>query len=100
MATSRIYDWGEIEKHFKHKLLLGNGASRAIWKDFKYSSLYEEAKKAGRIDSSLSNLFLDFDTTDFEYILRLLSQAKRVNEILGIKEKNTSRLYQKIKKRL
>jgi hypothetical protein len=97
---SRIYDWGDIEKHFKHKLLLGNGASRAVWRDFKYDSLYEEAKKAGRIDGSLTKLFLDFNTTDFEYILRLLSQAKRVNQILHVEDKKTSRLYRRLKKTL
>jgi len=97
---SRIYDWGAIEKHFKHKLLLGNGASRAVWGNFKYSSLYDEAKKAGRIDSTLTNLFLDFKTTDFEYILRRLSQARRVNEILGIEDKKTAGLYRELKKTL
>jgi len=97
---SKIYDWGDIEKHFKHKLLLGNGASRAVWGDFKYPSLYDKAKEAGRIDSTLTNLFLDFDTRDFEHILRLLSQANRVNKILHIKDEKTSRLYRKLKKTL
>jgi hypothetical protein len=100
MNRNRIYEWGDIEKHFRHKLLLGNGASRAVWRDFKYSSLYEEAKKAGRIDAGLTKLFSDFNTNDFEYILRLLSQAKRVNQILHIKDESTFELYRKLKKTL
>jgi len=66
----RISNWGEIRDDFTDKLLLGNGASRAVWDGFKYPSLYEEAKKAGRIDLGLtqllpwalmiSNIFLDY----------------------------------------
>jgi len=100
MNRHQIHKWEDIKNHFKHKLLLGNGASRAVWEDFKYPSLYEEAKRAKRIDSSLERLFADFGTTDFEYILRLLAQAKRVNEILGIKDENISRLHLKLKKTL
>lgn len=100
MKKYRIYEWEDIKDNFTHKLLLGNGASGAVWKGFKYPSLYEKAKKAGRIDPSLTNLFSDFGTTDFEYTLRLLSQAKRVNQILHIKDKDTSRLYRKLKKTL
>lgn len=98
--TNHIYGWEDIKDNFKHKLLLGNGASRAVWKSFKYTSLYEEARKAGRIDPSLTKLFSDFGTTDFEHVLRLLSQAKRVNQILLIKDEKTSNLYQKLKKTL
>jgi hypothetical protein len=100
MNRNRIHDWEDIKKHFKHKLLLGNGASRAVWESFKYPSLYEEANRAGRIDQSLKNLFSDFGTNDFEYILRLLSQANQVNQILHIKEEHTSKLYKKLKKTL
>jgi hypothetical protein len=96
----RIYQWEDIQDIFKQKLLLGNGASRAVWESFKYPSLYEEAKKAGRIDLSLTKLFSDFGTSDFEYILRLLSQTKRVNKTLHIQDGNTPRLYRKLKKTL
>ena len=100
MKNYRIHKWEEIQNGFTHKLLLGNGASRAVWGNFKYSSLYEEAVKAGRIDTSLAKLFTDFDTTDFEYILRLLSRTKRVNKILNIRDGDTPKLYQKLKKTL
>jgi hypothetical protein len=100
MNKYRIYEWEDIKENFKHKLLLGNGASRAVWESFKYTSLYEEARKAGRIDLSLTKLFSDFGTTDFEHVLRLLSQTKRVNKILHIKDENTPRLYRKLKKTL
>lgn len=100
MKRYRISTWEEIQDVFTHKLLLGNGASRAVWDSFEYPSLYEEAKKAGRIDLSLTKLFSDFGTNDFEYILKLLSQTKRVNEILRVKDRYTPRLYKKLKKTL
>ena len=100
MTKYRIRQWQDIQDDFTHKLLLGNGASRAVWEGFKYPSLYEEAKKAGRIDLSLTELFSDFGTNDFEYVLRLLSQTIRVNKILRIQDGNTPRLYRKLKKTL
>lgn len=81
-------------------MLLGNGASRAVWDSFKYLSLYEEAKKVERMGSRLIRLFTNLNTNDFEYVLRLLSQTRRVNHILGIKDKDTSALYRKLKKAL
>ncbi len=100
MKRYRIYKWEEIQDIFTHKLLLGNGASRAVWGSFKYRSLYEEAKEAGRIDPSLTRLFSSFGTNDFEYILKLLSQTKRANRILRIRDVDTARLYKKLQKTL
>lgn len=100
MKKYRIYEWAEIEEKFTDKLLLGNGASRAVWDRFEYLSLYEEAKRVERIGPRLAKLFLNLGTNDFEYVLRLLSQTRRVNQILQIKDKDTSILYKKLKKAL
>ncbi|MFC1907687.1 DUF4917 family protein [Chloroflexota bacterium] len=96
MKKYRIQQWGDIQGGFTDKLLLGNGASRAVWNHFKYDSLFEEARNAGRIDIHLAKLFSDFGTNDFEYILKLLSQTNRVNEILKIEDKDTLKLYNKL----
>lgn len=100
MKKYRIFKWKEIEDKFTDKLLLGNGASRAVWDRFEYISLYEEAEKAGRIDPRLAKLFLNLGTNDFEYVLRLLSQTRRVNQILQIQDKDTPILYKGLKKAL
>ncbi len=100
MKKHKIRKWKEIKDDFKDKLLLGNGASIAVWDGFNYSSLYEEARKADRIGNRLDNLFKDFETTDFEHVLRLLSETKRVNELLGIDEGDTSELYGIVKETL
>ena len=100
MKKYPIHKWADIQKDFGHTLILGNGASRAVWERFKYPSLYTEAKKTGRIDTNLTKLFSDFGTTDFEYVLRLLSQTKQVNRILRIEDRRTRSLYRKLKKTL
>ena len=100
MKRYRVHKWEEIEDEFTDTLFLGNGASRAVWDSFKYLSLYEEAKRVERIGSRLARLFSNLDTNDFEYVLRLLSQTRRVNRILQIKDKDTSVLYKRLKKAL
>ncbi len=75
MKRYRISKWEEIQDVFTHKLLLGNGASRAVWDSLKYSSLYEEAKKAGRIDPLVVELLptkgMSVDDKVNEYILKV-----------------------------
>ncbi|MFC1937719.1 DUF4917 family protein [Chloroflexota bacterium] len=100
MVKYRIRDWGDIKDNFTHKLLLGNGASIAVWEGSNYQSLYGVADEANRIDNRLRRLFKDFGTTDFEYILKLLSQTKRVNRLLRISDSYTPSLYRELKKTL
>jgi hypothetical protein len=100
MKKYTIHKWQHISDRFTEKLLLGNGASRAVWDGFKYSSLFELATEANRISGRLRRLFSDCNTTDFEYILRLLSQTKRVNRVLHIDENFTAILYKTLKRAL
>ena len=100
MKRYRILKWEQIKNGFTHTLLLGNGASRAIWDSFHYPSLYEEANRAGRIDDRLAQLFSALDTQDFEYVLKLLSQAGRVNKVFGINERYTTMYYRNLKRAL
>ncbi len=100
MTGYKIHKWKDIQDKFTNKLLLGNGASRAVWDKFKYTSLYKEAKKAGRLDANLVQLFADFKTRDFEYILKLLSQTNKVNVIIDIKEKQSLSFYKDLQEAL
>jgi hypothetical protein len=100
MTKYRIRKWTNISQDFTDKLLLGNGASRAVWEGFNYSSLFDVAENADRFKAGLNELFKDFGTTDFEYILKLLSQTRRVNEILHITDESTSKLYKRLKRAL
>jgi hypothetical protein len=96
----KIYEWESIRKDFTNKLLLGNGASIAVWDGFKYNSLYDEAQKAGRIGERLKRVFSDFATFDFEYILRLLHQTERINRLLKIEDSLTHSLYNNLRRTL
>jgi len=100
MRKYRIQKWEGIKGGFTHKLLLGNGASRAVWDGLKYPSLYQAADETGRIDNHLKELFSDFGTNDFELILRLLSQTNRINKKLHIKDDKTEFLYIKLRQTL
>ena len=100
MKSYSILKWEQIKNGFTHTLLLGNGASRAIWDRFHYPSLYEEANRAGRIDNRLAQLFSALDTQDFEYVLKLLSQAGRVNKVFNINERYTAKYYGRLKQAL
>jgi hypothetical protein len=62
VKTPKIYAWKEIEEDFKKKLVLGNGASIAVWDGFKYDSLYDEAADSGIFSPKLSAYLGDIGT--------------------------------------
>lgn len=67
-------------------ILLGNGASRAVWDRFDYSSLYDLACKAERphhLTVEDRAFFREMeDTKNFELVLSSLAIARKVNETL------------------
>ena len=66
-------------------LLVGNGASIAVWDEFRYQSLFDVAT-SDRVDGPLGDedgaLFDAFDTTNFELVLASLKTARVVAEAL------------------
>lgn len=97
MKKRKVFNWRELKDDFTDKLLLGNGASIAVCESFKYKSLYEEACKSGVLDRKSRALFKHFKTTDFEYVLRLLSQTNKINTLLDIKEDYTFEFYKALR---
>ena len=93
----KLRKWKDIKEQFCHNLLLGNGASIAIDERFIYESLYEMACAKGLLGKNLQNLFRRFKTKDFEFSLRLLRNASRVNKSLRIEERKTGRAYNDLK---
>lgn len=70
-----MYDWAS--------LLLGNGASMAVWDGFGYISLYDEA--AGEtLDERDQAVFAALETRNFEAVLRDLRAAALINDALGL----------------
>jgi hypothetical protein len=68
-------------------ILLGNGASIAVWPDFKYSSLYSVAC-SNTIPNPLTGIDQQvFDalgpTSNFEFVLNGLHTARTIDEAMG-----------------
>ncbi|MNF39736.1 hypothetical protein D3C76_138180 [compost metagenome] len=83
-------------------LLLGNGASRAIWRNFAYFSLFELAQKVrnkplGQTDLAL---FKAMGTDNFEQVLSALNTTVKVNAALAISSSSPLNRYYAIKEAL
>ena len=77
----------ERTKQGKRYLLLGNGFSMAYDKArFSFTSLLESAvdKKIIEIESPVYKLFQKLETSDFEYVMKLLEDAQRVVDCYSI----------------
>lgn len=93
-----IHKWEEIKDDYVDgSLIIGNGASIALHSKFEFSSLKEEAEKLELFNEDIVKLFEEFQTTDFELILRLVWHAKLVNTHLGIVDQKIDSAYNNIK---
>ena len=83
-------------------LLLGNGASRAIWRDFAYDSLFERAQKVRNRPLSQTDLalFKSMGTQSFEQVLGALNTTVRVNAALAVSASGPLNRYYAIKEAL
>ena len=88
-----LHNWSDIRDRFRHNILLGNGASIAIDGRLSYRSLYERVCDAARLDHEIISMFRHFRTTNFEFIMKLLLEASRVNEVLQIEDHKTRTYY-------
>jgi len=93
--------WSEIENDYvEGALLLGNGASIAVADSLHYNSLYEAARDEGFLSEPVAAIFEHFDTTDFEFILRMVANAHIVNDYISVEEEQTEETYNVIKNSL
>jgi hypothetical protein len=84
-VTDALPRWPTIRESFRHQpdlgLLLGNGASQALWKNFAYPSLYQVAcdpqrtHPLTRVDQAF---FTEMDTVNFEAVLSALATTRMV----------------------
>src|SRR6266567_1612882 len=86
-VDATLEDWNNIKEGYNSSgLLVGNGASRAIWDDFRYSSLYNKAKSK-YIEHPLLQadkaIFKSMKTKDFERVLAALWTTEVVCKALG-----------------
>ena len=75
--VSNICNWNDIKSKFidNSSLLLGNGFSINIHKNFNYKSLYEHAKHQ-ELNKCDQELFKLLKTENFEYVLRIIKHAE------------------------
>lgn len=97
-----IHQWVDIKKEFiGGTILLGNGASMAVWDGFGYKNLWTKAKDIGAFSSEVikgvGDMCKEFVTWDFEYIMRLLWRASVINRFLDICDDKTSRVYSEVR---
>ena len=97
----RFYQWHQLADHPWPVLLLGNGASQAIWPRFGYHSLFEVARNQLEPGLSATNveLFRLFGSgSNFERVLGSLRTAQLVNSALEFEEDRTVEAYKSIRR--
>jgi hypothetical protein len=102
-----LYDWNDISNRRNYRwtgLLVGNGASIAVWNQFQYASLFSKAI-TDEVEHPLSDddqaLFAALgNTINFEQVLSSLITAKMVNQALGIRTHLVDNRYGSIKRAL
>ncbi|WP_175772435.1 DUF4917 family protein [Paraburkholderia phenazinium] len=95
-----ICKWSDLARDFSHTLLVGNGGSVAVHREFGYAGLFEAAQVNRFVDERVQDVFTRFDTDDFELVLRRLWQAKQVNSALGIAVKEVDEAYSVVRRAL
>lgn len=93
LRTAHDEEWG---------LLMGNGASLAVWKNFAYDSLFDLSQTTRSNPMSRTELavFSAMDTHNFEPVLAALKSAMRVNAALTISSSSPRNRYFAIKEAL
>ena len=87
----------EETKENKRFLLLGNGFSMAYnYERFSFTSLQESAVEKGYIkeDSPVYKIFTQFETKDFEEVVKLLETSIEICKVYGLVEEKDSLLIQ------
>ncbi|HZX52103.1 DUF4917 family protein [Pseudomonas sp. XK-1] len=101
--TGELEDWTTLNSSIGFpELLIGNGASLAVWRKFAYFSLFDEAQTTRNRPLSATELsvFRALDTSNFEQVLSALKNSIRVNAALTINSSSPRHRYFAIKEAL
>jgi len=100
---AHLEDWSAVRSSTDFSgILIGNGASRTIWEDFAYDSLFENARTVEEKPLSQSELsvFDALQTRSFEQALGALKTTSRVNKALAVSSAAPRNRYYAIKEAL
>lgn len=102
VVDASLQGWDEIADHPWSGVLLGNGASIAVWDGFKYPSLYETSldRPEGGLSAEDQALFESFQTHNFEAVLSALHTAEVICELLRIPHDDIRIRYDSIRQAL
>jgi hypothetical protein len=84
--TAGLLSWQAVQEQGWNGILIGNGASRAVWHNFAYGSLLEKAKSheiAHPLAAADLQVFSGLETENFERVLAALATAVLVNKSYG-----------------
>lgn len=91
-----IQAWSSVSAESWSTLLLGNGASIAIHREFAYPTLYGVADAKGLL-ATTAPIFAKLGTTDFEHVLLACWYAEHVNGALGTPSADISAAYAEVR---
>ena len=95
--VDQLKKWADLKDDFQwDTLVVGNGFSINIWRDFAYSRLFEQAT----LDSAAHRLFSDFETENFETVLEALWHAERTLIALKRQTAGVTKLYEHVQSAL
>jgi len=104
MVDDQLPSWAEVKGQFRDGsgILIGNGASQAVWEKFAYQSLYDQAQSG--VDHPLSSedkkIFKSLQTKNFELVLGALSTTSTITKILHKDETFIRERYKNIQRAL
>ena len=100
---AHLEDWSALRSTIDFTgILIGNGASRTVWEDFAYDSLFENARTVEEKPLSPSELsvFDALQTRSFEQALGALKTTSRANKALAVSSAAPRNRYYAIKEAL
>jgi Domain of unknown function (DUF4917) len=99
-----LLDWNVVREAYNWRtLLIGNGASLAIWQGFRYPSLFQRASSpeiSHRLSRSDQTIFDTLNTTNFERVLTALWTSSVVCSALSLPSDLISERYDHIRNAL
>ncbi len=96
MDRIEIDTWANISQEGWSAILLGNGASIAIHREFAYPTLHGVADAKGLL-ATTAPIFAKLGTTDFEHVLLACWYAELVNGALGTPSADISAAYAEVR---
>ncbi len=88
--------WGDLKDIPWTGILVGNGASCAVWRGFRYRSLYDQscsAEMTARLTAEAIRIFEALETHNFELVLSALKTTSLVIQALGQNPATVDGLY-------